>query len=98
MLAILEKYELEDASEKTGRNLFTIIVTAVALRADENKDVITIDLLDKLYIALGFKSRYELWNKYVGYLLEKIKIDPTSWIPETVERCIFETVLLESGE
>lgn len=72
-------------------------MTAISLKDDDCKDAITTALLDKLYVTLCLESRYELWKKYVGYLLKKIKQDPASWTPVTIELCVFETILLESG-
>lgn len=43
------------------------------------------------------KNKYELWNKYCGSILDDIKKDPKSWTAVSADRCIFETILLESG-
>lgn len=95
--AISNKYNVS-SEQDIGKYLFTVIVTLVSLRDVENNMSIDIALLDDLCKTLNLNSRYELWNKYVGYLLNNINKDPKSWMVVTAERCIFETVLLESGE
>lgn len=93
--AICEKYDT-CIEQETGKYLFTIIVTLVSLRDVENTNI-NISLLEALLQTLNLSSQYELWNKYVRYLLENINRDPMSWTVVTPYRCIFETILLESG-
>lgn len=93
--AICEKYD-NNREQETGKYLFTIIVTLVSLRDVENANINT-SLLDRLVQTLNLSSLYELWSKYAPCLLETINKDPKSWTVVTPERCIFETILMESG-
>lgn len=78
-----------------GLNLFIIIVTLISIKDKDNWDI-DITLLDKLYKVLEYKSNYELWHRYLSKLLTLIQRDPHSWTIITVERCIFDLILLES--
>nr|XP_022916428.1 dynein assembly factor 5, axonemal [Onthophagus taurus] len=94
--ALMEKY-VPNESFHFGQNIFNILVTTIALRDVENVDI-DIHLLEKLQKTLGFATKYELWSKFCGNLLDEIKKDPKVWTVVTAERCIFEIILLESEE
>lgn len=54
-------------------------------------------MLDKLTENMNFNDANQLWCEYLTKLLDIIDRDPKSWVPVTAERCIFETILTNSG-
>lgn len=90
--AIREKYE----PTMDGKYLFKILVTVISLRHIDNVDI-NISLLDGLTETLKLPSTQDLWCKYTRELLVDLNKDPKAWLAVTAERCIFETILLESG-
>lgn len=82
---------------KVGEYLFIIIVSTISILDEQNKQMFDFTLLDELFKTLNLHSRYDVWNRYVRNLLQKINRDPKSWSTITVERCIFENILVESG-
>lgn len=97
MEAIQEKYQASVEDVTIGKNLFAILITLIALCDVDNKEIINISLLEKLAKTLQFPTKQDLWNKYTGDLLSDLKKDPKAWLVATADRCIFETILLESG-
>ncbi|KAJ3645393.1 hypothetical protein Zmor_023056 [Zophobas morio] len=93
--AILEKFSEKSGSE-VGFHLFKIVISVISLRDIENTHF-TIDLLQPLYKTLGFPYCDALWSAYAHRLLIHIATDPKSWLVVTSQRCIFETILLESN-
>lgn len=94
--AIQEKYD-SAADDETGKYLFTILITVISLRHIENT-AINIPLLDDLTKTLQLPTTQDLWCKYTKKLLSYLNnTDPKAWLAVTAERCIFETILLESG-
>ena len=93
--AIMSKHD-ENFTE-IDKNLFVIIVTVVSLRDSENVEHINIKLVEEMSEAGRYESTYQLWSEYCPVLLGDMKSDPKSWVVVSPERCIFETVLLESG-
>ncbi|KAF5288304.1 hypothetical protein FQR65_LT12036 [Abscondita terminalis] len=85
-------------SLEIGEYLFTIIITLVSIRDVQNHEIFDISLLKQLQETFGFLSVSAIWSKYTPNLLRKINCDPKSWTVFTIERCIFETFLLQSGE
>lgn len=94
--AIQEKYDPSKA-DATGKHLFAILVTTISLRDVENSDI-NVSLLENLAKTLNFPSPQDLWSKYSRDLLVDLSKDPAAWLVVTADRCIFETILLESGE
>lgn len=94
--AILPKCDQE--TNELGEYIFRTIVTVISLRDSQNNDLFDFSLLEELKKAFGFLSISHIWSEYSPNLLRRINTDPLSWTPVTVERCIFETFLLESGE
>uniref|UniRef100_A0A1Y1LC31 TOG domain-containing protein n=1 Tax=Photinus pyralis TaxID=7054 RepID=A0A1Y1LC31_PHOPY len=92
---ILSKCNQE--KKELGEYIFRIIVTVVALRDSQNQYLFDLSLLEDLQNAFGFLSVTSVWSEYSPNLLKKINVDPKSWTSITVERCIFESFLLESG-
>lgn len=93
--AIQEK--LDPSQENiTGLHLFTILVTVVSLRNIDNESI-DISLLDNLTKTLNLSSTQDLWCKYTRNVLIALNKDPQAWLVVTPERCILETVLMESG-
>lgn len=90
----MKKYQIDTSD--FGKHLFTILVTLISLKDPENI-CIDISCMQKLTKVLGMDSNNELWSKYCGVLLNDIKKDPKSWTLVSAERCIFETIVLESG-
>lgn len=93
--AIQEKYDSAEGDE-TGTHLFTILITVISLRHIDNAEI-NVSLLDGLTKTIQLTSTQELWHKYTRNLLLDLNKDPKAWLAVTTERCIFETVLLESG-
>lgn len=95
--AIQEKYKASTDDATTGKYLFTVLITLIALRDVDNKEIINVSLLEKLAKTLQLPTKQDLWNKYAGDLLSDLNKDPKAWLVATADRCIFETILLESG-
>nr|CAI5857256.1 unnamed protein product [Callosobruchus analis] len=83
----------EGTKNNTGYYLFKIVVTLLALRHIENKEKITISLIDNLKDTLQVKSCKDIWYLYTGRLLQNIKMNPETWTPVTDEACIFLTTM-----
>lgn len=95
--AIQEKHDALNENA-TGKYLFTILVTLIALRDVDNKHI-NVSLLANLAKTLKLASTQDLWNKYTrDLLLDLDQKDPKAWLVVTAERCIFEIILLESGK
>ncbi|KAK5640753.1 hypothetical protein RI129_009300 [Pyrocoelia pectoralis] len=94
--AILLKCDQE--KNELGEYIFRTIVTVISLRDSQNNDLFDFSLLEELQKSFGFLSISHIWSEYSPNLLRRINTDPISWTPVTVERCIFESFLLESGE
>lgn len=90
----MNKYQIDTSN--FGKHLFTILVTLISLKDPENV-CIDISCMQKLTKALVMNSKFQLWSKYCGVLLNDIKKDPKSWTIVSAERCIFETIVLQSG-
>ncbi|RZC34979.1 HEAT repeat-containing protein 2 [Asbolus verrucosus] len=93
--AISEKIT-ERSDSEVGFHLFKIIIASISLRDPENVNIDS-RLLDPLYKVLGFPDRGSVWSAYTGRLLSHIQTDPKSWTVVTAQRCILETILLESS-
>lgn len=93
--AIQEKYDCVN-NDTIGRYLFTILISVISLRHIDNVNI-NVSLLNDLAKTLNLVSTQELWHKYTRNLLIDLNKDPTAWLVVSAERCIFETILLESG-
>lgn len=93
--ALMSKYQCDDSD--FGKYIFTILITLISLKDPEN-DIIDTSCLQTLAEALSMQNKYQLWNKYSEFLLMDIRNDPKSWTAVSANRCIFETILLESGK
>lgn len=47
---------------------------------------------------MEFENEEYVWFEYLRKLLEIINKDPSSWVLVTPERCIFETIITNSGK
>lgn len=51
-----------------------------------------------MFTTYDLESKQELYNKYTKPLIESMQDDYAMWTQHSVDRIIFDTVLMESGE
>ena len=56
------------------------------------------ELLELMFTTYDLESKQELYNKYTKPLIESMQDDYAMWTQHSVDRIIFDTVLMESGE
>ena len=54
-------------------------------------------MLDKCAQVFKWESRQDLYNKYTKQLIDSLQEDYVAWTTHSVDRLIFETLLMESG-
>ncbi len=54
--------------------------------------------LEKTAVTCSMENKQDLYSKYTGQLIDSLQDDYVSWTQHSVDRLIFDTLLMESGE
>ncbi|ESO87153.1 hypothetical protein LOTGIDRAFT_210534 [Lottia gigantea] len=81
-----------------GLPLFTLCLTVLSLSQDEQIKQSAQSSLETIAISHGMSSKQDLYNKYTVEVIQQYNDNYYTWTNHTVERQIFDTLLLESGD
>lgn len=65
---------------------------------DKFYDVQSGELVDKLACVLGYESTDQLYQRHTLALVDLLKQEHTMWTKHSVDRIIFDTLLINSGK
>ncbi len=93
LISVTEKEHIENHSQE----IFTILVTLLALSKTESVSEMAKKLLDDLGASLGLSSSGVLFETHTRATLEHLVADHEQWTRHSSERLIFDRLLMEAG-
>ncbi|KAK6170739.1 hypothetical protein SNE40_019054 [Patella caerulea] len=89
---------MADETSSVAVQLFTVLLTALALAQDQNvKDKVN-SSLEQLATVLGLSSKQHLFELYTKSVIKQFDDNYFSWTNHSMERQIFDTLLIEAGD
>ncbi|KAJ8319390.1 hypothetical protein KUTeg_004481 [Tegillarca granosa] len=92
----LQKICKEDVIE-ISQDLFNLLVTIMALKQEEHIYGKVNALLDKLCVIEKLNTKLELYTKHTKPLIDSFQESFIMWNTHSMERLIFDTLLVEAG-
>ncbi|XP_071107149.1 dynein axonemal assembly factor 5-like [Haliotis cracherodii] len=88
---------MQDSCLAVSDQLFTILITVLALTQHDHIREQVNELLGKVGTAEGLGEREEVFRAHTKTLLASYQEDFTAWTLHSVERQVFDTLLMEAG-